>query len=474
MKKTKIKRILTTTIIFAFIFSGNFTNIASAKTAKKAPEKESATVQYLNLEWWETFNDPALSNYLQKLFQNNHDLKIAGLRIKEEEQLVKQSIANELPGIQLVGNIERMRGAREQFGKDMVIPNYTQNNIMFPLSANYELDIWGINRNKTKSAKKDLDIVKEEEHAAYISTTSSFVTMYYNLLKCDKLIQIQTRLVELQENLTKLTEKKYKYGKCSIDELLTEQKNLKYVKEEYDNLKKERAILENGLKTMLTDGDVQKIQDMAEFEIPNIKIPNSIPSEIIENRPDYLIAENYLEKTGIDVKIAKRNLLPRFIIFGQFGFNAYSLSSLFNSESILAALGVTPVVDIFSGGRKLAYLKFNKYKYEEAGEYYRKTILASLEDVNNALIISKTNAQNLEDASERHHLENINFQNANKKFGAGASTKLDVIRANEALLESEKEVISYKINSLISAINLYKSTGGQNLYKIPAAQTEDI
>ncbi len=469
-----MKKILLTTIICTLVLAGNFLNTADAKKADKTAEKESAAIQYLNLEWWETFNDPKLCSYLQKLFENNHDLKIAGLRIKEEEQLVKQSIANELPNIQLVGNIERMRGAREEFGKDLIIPKYTQNNIMFPLSASYELDIWGINRNKTKSAKKDLDIVKEEEHATYISTTSSFATMYFNLLKCDKLIQIQKELLNLQENLTKLTEKKYKYGKCSIDELLAEQKNLKYIKEEFDTLNKERAILENGLKTMLADGNIQEIQNMAGFEIPNIKIPNSIPSEIIENRPDYAIAENYLEKTGIDVKIAKRNLLPRFIIFGQFGLNAYGLSSLFKSESILAALGITPAIDIFSGGRKLAYLKFNKYKYEEAGEYYRKTILTSLEDVNNTLIISKTNSQNLEDAKERHHLENINFQNANKKFEAGASTKLDSIKANKALLESEKEVISYEINGIVSAINLYKSTGGQNLYKIPTETPENI
>ncbi len=371
-----MKKILLTIIICTLVFAGSFLSPADAKKANKVPKKENATVQYLNLEWWETFNDPLLSNYLQKLFENNHDLKIAGLRIKEEEQLVKQSIANELPSIQMVGNIERtMRGAREQFGKDMVIPHYSQTNIMFPLSASYELDIWGINRNKTKSAKKDLDIVKEEERAAYINITSSFASMYFNLLKCDKLIQIQKELLSLQENLERLTEKKYKYGKCSIDELLAEQKNLKYIKEELDTLKKERTILENGLKTMLADSGVQEIQNMAELEIPNIKIPNSIPSEIIENRPDYTIAENYLEKTGIDVKIAKRNLLPRFIIFGQFGFNAYGLSSLFNSEGILAALGVTPAIDIFSGGRKLAYLKFNKYKFEEAGEYYRKTIL---------------------------------------------------------------------------------------------------
>lgn len=472
MKKT----LLTTVIICALIFTGSFQNTTNAKTVNKTTENtENSTVQYLNLEWWETFNDPTLCNYLQKLFENNHDLKIAGLRIKEEEQLVKQSIANELPSIQFVGNIERtMRGAQEQFGKDMVIPHYSQTNIMFPLNASYELDIWGINRNKTKSAKKDLDIVKEEEHATYINITSTFAAMYYNLLKCDKLIEAQKELVNLQNDLTKLTEKKYKYGKCSIDELLSEQKTLKYLTEELNVLKKERAILENSIKTMLSDNNIEKLDNMSELEIPNIQIPNSLASEIIEQRPDYLIAENYLEKTGIDVKIAKRNLLPRFIIFGQFGFNAYRLSSLFNSEGILAALGITPVVDIFSGGRKLAYLKFNKYKYEEAGEYYRKTILTSLEDVNNALIASKTNVQNLDDANERLRLENINFQNANKKFAAGASTRLDTIKAKEAFLESQKEVISYKINSLISAINLYKSTGGQNLYKIPTGVSENI
>ena len=454
-----------TTIILLLVFAAIIPNAAWAKKQKNDPHENQ--IQYLNIQWWDEFNDPLLSEYMLKVFKNNHDLKIAELKIKEGEQIVKQSIANELPQIGLSGNVERVLRASDQyFGPNMLIPNFSQTNLLFPISASYEFDIWGLNRTKTKSIQKQLDIVKEEERAKYITVTANFAAAYYNLIKCDKLIKIQEELLKTQNEILRLTKIKFEAGKCPVTEVIEQEKLQKTFDEDLNTLKKERALIEEELRFVLADPEINQIEDISQKEIPLVYFPSQIPSDIIESRPDYLMAQKNIERMGLDVKVAKKNFLPRFIIFGQFGFNAYRLSNLFNNNALLSSVGVAPVLDIFTGGRKLAYLRYKKYEYEEALELYKKTVLTSYKEVNDALVSAKIYAENLKSALERLELEDKNYEIAQNLYSSGKGTKPYMLQSYQRELLVQKDIVDSKANTLISVIGLYKSVGGKNLNDI--------
>ena len=454
-----------TTIILLLVFAAIIPNAAWAKKQKNDPHENQ--IQYLNIQWWDEFNDPLLSEYMLKVFKNNHDLKIAELKIKEGEQIVKQSIANELPQIGLSGNVERVLRASDQyFGPNMLIPNFSQTNLLFPISASYEFDIWGLNRTKTKSIQKQLDIVKEEERAKYITVTANFAAAYYNLIKCDKLIKIQEELLKTQNEILRLTKIKFEAGKCPVTEVIEQEKLQKTFDEDLNTLKKERALIEEELRFVLADPEINQIEDISQKEIPLVYFPSQIPSDIIESRPDYLMAQKNIERMGLDVKVAKKNFLPRFIIFGQFGFNAYRLSNLFNNNALLSSVGVAPVLDIFTGGRKLAYLRYKKYEYEEALELYKKTVLTSYKEVNDALVSAKIYAKNLKSALERLELEDKNYEIAQNLYSSGKGTKPYMLQSYQRELLVQKDIVDSKANTLISVIGLYKSVGGKNLNDI--------
>ena len=454
-----------TTIILLLVFTAIIPNATWAKKQKNDPHENQ--IQYLNIQWWDEFNDPLLSEYMLKVFKNNHDLKIAELKIKEGEQIVKQSIANELPQIGLSGNVERVLRASDQyFGPNMLIPNFSQTNLLFPISASYEFDIWGLNRTKTKSIQKQLDIVKEEERAKYITVTANFAAAYYNLIKCDKLIKIQEEVLKTQNEILRLTKIKFEAGKCPVTEVIEQEKLQKTFDEDLNTLKKERALIEEELRFVLADPEINQIEDISQKEIPLVYFPSQIPSDIIESRPDYLMAQKNIERMGLDVKVAKKNFLPRFIIFGQFGFNAYRLSNLFNNNALLSSVGVAPVLDIFTGGRKLAYLRYKKYEYEEALELYKKTVLTSYKEVNDALVSAKIYAENLKSALERLELEDKNYEIAQNLYSSGKGTKPYMLQSYQRELLVQKDIVDSKANTLISVIGLYKSVGGKNLNDI--------
>ncbi len=155
-------------------------------TALNAADK----MEYMNLNWWENFHDEYLNTHLLTLYEKNYDLQNAALKVKENEQMVKMQFANELPSLNLSGNINRdFQAPRELFG-DMEIPKYSQNNYYLPLTAEYEIDIWGKNRLYTKSKKEQLEAVKQAERATYISLAAAFAVDYFNLIITYKLKKV--------------------------------------------------------------------------------------------------------------------------------------------------------------------------------------------------------------------------------------------------------------------------------------------
>lgn len=423
-------------------------------------------LSYMNINWWKNFNDEYLVDNLLKVYANNYDLKNAELKIKANEQIVKMQFANELPAVNFSGEISRdLRAARQKFG-DMSIPNYSQNNFYLPITAGYEIDIWGKNRLKTKSKKQQLEILKQSQRATYISLSSGFAVDYFNLIKTDKLLEIQQTLIDVQNDILSKTKSKYEIGLIPVTDVLLQEKLLNSLKEDENNYVKTKEILINNLKVYMADNSEDIFRKAFDdvFVIENI--PEVYSANIIENRPDYLQEEANLNRIGFDVKVAKKELLPSFTIFGQIGLNAYSLSSLCNSPSQFFSAGVLPNFDLFSGGRKKAMLSMQKYRYEEALNNYQKAYLEAVAEMNSGLVEYKTSKKNYAESLEKYNTESKIFELASDKKEIGSASELDLLFAKEIYLSAQKKLVSDKINSIISLIGLYKVSGGVDLYRL--------
>ncbi len=455
-------------LILFLIFIISSTSAHSKQNSDDVNTKNK--IEYLNLQWWQNFNDDILIEHLKNLYLNNYDLKNAELKIKESEKIVKLEFANELPEINFNGFISRdFRSSEQRFGS-MSIPSYAQNNFQLPLTASYEIDIWGKNRLKTKSAQQKLEIVKQAQRATYISLTSDFASDYYNLIKVDELLNIQEELIKIQTQITEKIKDKYEIGMCSISEVLSEEKILTSLKEEKNNLEDKKETLVNILRSYLSlrSGDILRTSFSDIKLIENI--PEEFDSNIIENRPDFLQAESDIKRLGYDVRVARKELLPSFIIFGQIGLNAYRFSDLFKNFTQLASAGIVPEFDIFSGGRKIAFLKLKKYQYDEALNNYQKTIVEDIKEVNTALAEFKTSKKNFIESEQRVKIQDKIFILATDKTQIGSASNLDLLYSKEADLIVKKDKVSNTINYLVSAISLYKASGGKNLSEV----NEDI
>lgn len=417
-------------------------------------------LDYMNMDWWKNYNDEVLIRHFQTLYENNHDLRIAALKTKQAEENIRLAGANQLPQLGFDGSVSRVfRGPRTQFGS-VVIPKYIQNEIFLPLNASYEIDIWGQNYLNRKSAKKQAEIAKQQERAAYIYITSSFAADYYNLIKMDELERNLLKIIDLQKNIVSMTEKKYNSGLASINEVLDEKQILVNFEKDLNKLKENKKILNDEAVVLLglnTDKAIE-LSDYQSISFP--QTPETLSTTIIQFRPDLISSEDYVKKSGIDVRVARRDFLPKFILYGNLGFNAYKWNRMFAGETFLANAGIAPRWDIFTGGIKMARYRINKYEYKKAVEIYEKTVLTSIQEVNDALAEAKTTKANLIKSDEDYSIEKEKHILAEKQFSIGDSSMLDEMKSEVNLYVAKQRNIAAKIDNVISSISLYNAVGG--------------
>lgn len=422
----------------------------------------SASAYDLNLQYWENYQDPYLTGYLRDLYENNQDLKIAKLNSMQSQDNIKMQFANQLPYLGFQGRyMWEPHSADQRFG-ELLIPSYHQYNLLLPLAMSYEVDIWGKNYLKTKSVKMVDEMIRQDERSAYISITSNFAGDYYNLIKIKQLLKNMHHIHEIELDLVDKMEKKYANGLASITEVLTEKQELAKIEMDLNLLEKGLELINDELMVQLGNRNLREFETLAYDSVQTFEIPEEIASERIQNRPDLQKTEFYIKKIGLDVKVARREFLPKFVLFGQLGFNAYSFSRIFAPNTLLSSIGVMPQLDLFTGGAKKANLNFKKHEYKKALEYYEKTILTSLQELNDALVSAKTCRANYEKDLEKIALEREKFRLKQRQYEIGAISQFDELVAQKYALKLEQELVNEKINYIISTINLYKALGGEN------------
>ena len=413
--------------------------------------------EFINLPWWEEFQDPYLTAYINKAMEHNFDLKIATLTVDEYFQNVRLQMANEMPQIQGgysagVGGLPPIiNGERD-----------TVHGMGIPFIASYEADIFLKNHDKTTSTRKLYQASICDERAMYISIVSSVGTVYYNIVKLDKSISLQEDIVELRKNIYELMALSNKHGVTSTSDMIKSNKLYIAAQSDLIDLKRQRIELLNQLAVLIGESPMN-INEFERISFDEIKykynVPESVSSEVITQRPDCIRAEVMLKKAGIDVRIAKKEFLPTINISGLALFNSTYLGSVFSTNNSLWSVGGAALLPLFTGGSRIANLRLNKVKFEKALREYQKTNLTAIQEVNDALYTVKLDNQKLLRNLKHLKLESEDFGMSEKKYDEGVISKLDLYQVQENLLSIQKLVATNTLDCMIDSISLYKATG---------------
>lgn len=412
----------------------------------------------LNLDFFNRFNDSYLCEYINEALENNHTAKQATARVEQYRQNVKTQFANELPTFSVSASYLGINIPK--FNPSLQVQ---KNAFILPFIVNYEADILLKNRDKTKSTKKIYEMSKNDEVSAYLTLLSDVATVYTNILEYDKLILEQEKIISNNYRILLDNTKKLSEGIINSTELNNSITDLETSKIVLENYEKQREIILMQFAILL-GRSVDCTNDIKRGSIDNFEyskiIPDKFESDIIFSRPDVKNAELALEKAKIDIRIARKEFLPTFNIAGIWAFNTIAPGSFFSWESSLAALLAGATQDIFTGGRKVANLRFQKAKYEELFEQYRETDLNAVKEINTALCFIKHDVDIETTAKRNLTTEYMNLISSEKMLKSGVYANKQYLTSKNLYLNKNIDYTKAKTQRLVNYYTLYKAVGG--------------
>lgn len=453
----------------ALIFMGMASN-AQNTAPKDVPGSfrnapATATENIGNIQWKTFFTEPHLVSLIDTALAKNNDLQIAEKNIAIANLLYKQSKWGNVPQLNAVANASSTRFSDNSLNGANTKQALGQSHIddfSAGLNLSWEADIWGKIRNRKKSALASYMQTVEAKKALQTAVVANVSTGYYDLLMLDAQLDIAKKTLALSDSTLFIVKLQYTAGQVtSLATQQTEAQRLVAARL-VPELEKDIILRENAL-SILSGNFPSATERNNKLEAMVIKesLAAGIPAELLERRPDVKTAQYVLEAANAKVGVAKAQFYPSLNITASGGVNAFEASNWFNiPASLFGSVAGGLTAPLLNGKRIRTAYDVSKAEREQAVIQFRQSVLVAVGEVSNALAKIEKQQQQFDITKQRAETLELAIKNANMLFKNGMATYLEVILAQNNLLEAQLELASIKRDRLASAVELYRALGG--------------
>ena len=412
--------------------------------------------------WWQRFGDPQLNALEQQALAASPTLALAGARLAQARALLSSALAARYPQASL--------GIREQrasisANRPLTNPNQpqfpaTQNDTILTLNASYEADLAGRVRRLIEGARASAEQSAADFENARLLLTADLVTAYFNLRELDVELDVLSRSIGLQRRALELANARHDLGATSGLDVAQQQALLDSTLTQVDVLRKQRGQFEHALATLIGTPapSFELAADVQTLEPPTI--PIGVPSDVLERRPDVASAERAMAVANAQVGIAHAAFYPSVSLGAAYGSESRVLHRLFDLPSIIWSVGTSLTQPIFSGGQLEANLESARAGYEATVANYRRVVLTAMQEVEDGIAgmaaLERAHTQALAAVGSANRVLDL----AMSRYEGGVATYLDVITAQQGLLNNERLAAQLQGQRLLTAVFLVKALGG--------------
>lgn len=408
------------------------------------------TASFGNLPWREVFTDPQLQSLIETGLANNTNLLNAALNVKMvEDQLMIAKLAF-VPGFTF-----SPQGTVASWDGNKATKTYS-----LPVTASWSVDLFGNLLNVKRSAQMALLATKDYQQVVQTKVISNIANMYYTLLMLDKQLQVVNDMSKLVEETWNIMKIQKELGRVKETSVQSAEANLYSVQAQAADLKRQIRETENSLSLLL--GQQAQTIKRGTFERQSLpsKFSTGIGLQLLNNRPDVHYAEMSLAQCFYDVNTARSKFYPNITISGTGAFTNSGGGGIVNpGKWLLSAVG-SLTQPIFAHGQIIAGLKVAKAKQEQAYNTWQNAVLSAGSEVSNALVLynSSDEKSKLEEKQVESLKKNVEY---NKMlFNDGSATYLEVITAQQSLLNAELSKVADDFYKMQAVVNLYYALGG--------------
>jgi len=330
------------------------------------------------------------------------------------------------------------------------------------VSVSFVPDVFGLNRRTVESLKAQQEQARFALAATNITLSSNIAAAAIQEASLRAQIDATNELIKINTNILEILRSQYAKGYASELDVAAPESQLAQVAATLPPLLKQLA-QQRDLLTVLAGGFPDK--DMAEkFELSSLQLPkelpSSLPSKLVEQRPDVRQAEENLHSASALIGVARANRLPSFSLTGDIGSMALAFGNIFSAGNGFRDIGASVTQPIFDGGTLMHRERAARAAYVQADEQYRSTVLTAFQNVADTLNALQQDADGLKAAAASKDAAAVTLALAKKQFQAGYVNYLGLLSAEQAYQQAVINLAQAQGNRYADTAALFQALGG--------------
>jgi NodT family efflux transporter outer membrane factor (OMF) lipoprotein len=410
--------------------------------------------------WWSRFGDAQLDALVQQALQNQPNLRLAQARVARAQALTGVVQSADLPS--LSASAEAMR---QRITANGIYPPPLAGNVFempnAQLSASYEFDFFGKNRAALEAAIGQVQAAQADAQAAQLLLATQVTRGYFMLLRLQALQELAQRNLALREQSLALVQARLSAGLDSPLELRSSEASLPEIRLYAESLREQAALARNALAALTgTPLGLKDLKPGVLSRIVAVPTPQSMPMDLLANRPDVAAARARVQMSLSEVEVAKAQFYPNINLVAFAGLNSIGFNNLTKDGSEQWGVGPAIRLPIFDGGRLRAQLKAKSADVDMAIETYNSLLVEAVREVADQLASLQSLARQSQEQQAAQSSAQTLYDIASQRFASGLVTQVQVLNAQSAVLAQERQAIELSARALDAQAQLLRSVGG--------------
>ncbi len=425
-------------------------------------------------DWWRDYHDATLDDLQVRLDRANPDLAVAVDRYAQSAAYLAQTRSGLFPELDANGQATKNRQSDNRPLRSAAQPDEYRDNAL-GASLSYELDLWGRVRNLVAAGSANTQAAAADLASVRLSLHAELANDYIRLRNLDAQQALLTDTVKAYDEALKLTQSRFEGGIASGIDVGRAQTQLENARAQTTDIQAERALIEHAIASLIGASASKFTLPAKIVDLPLPTIPLSVPSVLLERRPDIAAAERRAAAANAQIGVARAAFFPSISLTATGGFENTGGAGWLTAPNQFWSIGPRFNLALFDAGKRRAVDRQAQAAFDEAADRYRSTALLAFQQVEDNLALLHLLGAEAKQENAAVVAAQTTLNLALDRYQNGAVNYLEVVDSQTAALQAQRTLLSLRDRQLRASVGLIRALGGGwSQHDLPQPQNSDI
>jgi NodT family efflux transporter outer membrane factor (OMF) lipoprotein len=411
-------------------------------------------------EWWKVFHSKEIDALIAEALRANPNLQAAQATLWQAKENLYAAAGKLLPSVDANAGFQRQQFSPAEFGLAGAPSIF--NLYQATVNVSYAPDVFGGQRRQIEANAAQAEYQRFELEATYLTLTANVVTAAIQEASLRGQIQATQDIIKAETEQLGVVRNQFEAGATTRADVLTQESEVATTEATLPPLQKQLEQQHHLLLALI--GRFPSQQHGPHLQLASLRLPTdlpvSLPTQLVEQRPDVRAAEAQLHQASAQIGVATANRLPQFSLTAEYGSLALTPAALFTPAAAIWTLGATGTQPIFHGFTLLHQERAAKAAYDMAEAQYRNIVLGAFQNVADALRALQLDAATLKAQQRAVRAASDTFDLSRGQYRLGAITYVTLLNAERSYQQARLALVQAQAARYADTAALFQALGG--------------